>query len=83
MESHVEWAAIVFEFQGHTRNSAFVAAVSFLATRRNHKGPNQASKKAGGHSHVFNSQKLLMLLLVSEHIRHKLHGNPSHIQAFT
>jgi len=83
LESHVEWPVIVFEFQGHAGNSAFVAAISFLETRRYHKGPNQASQKAGDHSHVFNSQKLLMLLLVSEHLRHKLHRNPLPIQAIT
>jgi hypothetical protein len=61
----------------------FIAAVSFLEIRRYHKGPNQASQKAGGHSHVFNSQKLLMLSLFSEHLRRKLHRNPLHIQAIT
>jgi hypothetical protein len=74
---------IVFEFQGHAGNSAFVTAVSFLETKRYHNGPNQASQKAGGHSHVFKSQKLLMLLLVSKLLRLKLHRNPLHIQAIT
>jgi hypothetical protein len=48
LESHVEWPVIVFEFQGHAGNSAFVAAISFLETRKYHKGKNQASQKDGG-----------------------------------
>jgi hypothetical protein len=47
-ESHVEYPITVFEFQGHSGNSAFIAVISFLQTRRNHRGPHQANKKGGG-----------------------------------
>ena len=48
---------IVPEFQVHPGNGALVTAISFLDTRRNRKGPIQASKGVGSHIHVFNDQK--------------------------
>jgi len=35
----VGWSVIVPEFQGHSRISAFVAAISFSETVRNYVGP--------------------------------------------
>jgi hypothetical protein len=43
LESRVRRSAIVPEFQ-----DALLASISFLETRRNLKGPNQASKDGGG-----------------------------------
>jgi len=50
---------IVPEFQVHPGNGALVTAISFLDTRRNRKGPLQASKGVGSHNRVFNDQKWL------------------------
>ena len=41
---HAGWSVIVPEFQVHPGNGALVTAISFLDTRRNRKGPIQASK---------------------------------------
>jgi hypothetical protein len=40
-------SAIVCGFQGHPENIILIAAVSFLETRRNQKGSNQANKEGG------------------------------------
>jgi len=47
LESHVEWPVILFEIQGHAGNSAFVAAISFLETRRYHKGQIRPVRRPG------------------------------------
>jgi len=41
------WSVIVPAFQVHPGNGALVTAISFLDTRRNRKGPIQASKGWG------------------------------------
>jgi len=44
---------IVREFQVHPGNGALVTAISFLDTRRNRKGPIQASKGGWGPTTMF------------------------------
>jgi hypothetical protein len=43
LESQVGLSTTVSEFQGLPGNDALIPAISFLETRRNHKGPNQVS----------------------------------------
>jgi hypothetical protein len=45
VESHVGQSAIIPEFQGYPGNNSFVAEISFLETRQNHKESNQVGKE--------------------------------------
>ena len=54
LESRVRQYTIVPEYQEHPANYAFVAAISFSETRRNHKKTNQA--RAEGHSNVLGTE---------------------------
>jgi hypothetical protein len=47
LESHVEWSVVFCEFQGYAENGTLVAVISFSRTRRNHRGPSEASKEDG------------------------------------
>jgi hypothetical protein len=47
LESCVGWLVIVREFQRQSGSDTPLPAISFLETRRNHKGPNQMTKEGG------------------------------------
>jgi hypothetical protein len=57
LKFHIGWSVIVPEFQVHPGNGALVTAILFLDTRRNRKGPIQASKGVGSLNHVLYAQK--------------------------
>lgn len=45
---HVAWSVTVLKFHEYPGNNALTAVTSFSERRRNHKGPNQASKEGRG-----------------------------------
>jgi hypothetical protein len=61
------WSLVVPEFLGQPGNNHLIAVISFLETKKKiTQGQNQVSKEEGGPHPDFNSQNLLLLLIIGE-----------------